>query len=258
MPKVSSETPLVACVMLVNGRPEMVRRAVESFRAQMYERKRLYVYDTGALPCTDSLPDGFPDFNIMYHRGLNRCESIGKLRNAANWWGARPTAMDSPDAEVIAHWDSDDLSHPQRLAEQVALLQSSGAEAVGYNEALFWHESALNDQHPMWDRTDRPGEAWIYSKMTRWDVVGASLCYWRQTWEQVPFQDTNQGEDVAFWKRVDSMGVSGIGDGLPRIICAIHSDSTTKGTPVPNSPQWRRAPEYDEYCRDKMRLEGKA
>ena len=46
--------------------------------------------------------------------------------------------------EILIHWDDDDYSHPNRIAEQVALLQSSGADAtVGFREMLFWREDAL-------------------------------------------------------------------------------------------------------------------
>ncbi len=40
-------SPTVACVMLVNGRPDMVKRAVASFRAQTYENSKLLIWDTG-------------------------------------------------------------------------------------------------------------------------------------------------------------------------------------------------------------------
>ena len=44
--------PTVCCVMLVNGREAMVKRAIASFRAQTYERKRLLiVYSGDVYPC---------------------------------------------------------------------------------------------------------------------------------------------------------------------------------------------------------------
>ncbi len=37
--------PLVCCVMLTRDRPEMVKRAVDSFRSQTYKRKKLLIYN---------------------------------------------------------------------------------------------------------------------------------------------------------------------------------------------------------------------
>ncbi len=263
--------PLVCAICLVNGRPEMTRRAVESFRAQSYERKRLYVYDTGVTPCTDSLPDGFPDFNIVYHRGLNRGETIGALRNTANWWGIRPSSTSDPDADIICHWDSDDVSHPQRISEQVALLQSSGADAVGYREAAFYDQ-----------RVGQFCGAWIYRSHDTAYAIGASLAFHRKTWERVKFPNVNIAEDRQFCARVNCLGVSaikewythgpvsrvgadsaetvapaGIGqDGPicePRIICGIHGTNTADYSKF-STQVWRRAPELDAFCRERMAL----
>lgn len=236
--------PVVCCVCLVNGREAMVRRAVQSFRAQTYERKRLYIYDTGATPCTDSLPDVYPE--IVYHRAVNRTgETIGKLRNVANWWGVRRR-------DIIAHWDSDDASHPNRLAEQVALLQSSRAECVGYNQAVFWDERMS-------------GAAWIYTSMVPKDILGASMCYWRTAWERKPFPDRQTGEDRHWLHGVKVCGVSALPGGSgpfsdghplgPRFIASVHGTNTTKTNPCEGPREWQRSAQLDGYCRVAMRLE---
>ncbi len=280
--------PLVCCVMLVNGRPEMTRRAVESFRAQSYWNKRLYVYDTGEIPCTDSLPDGFPDFNIVYHRGLNKGESIGALRNLANWWGCRGSSTAPPDADIICHWDSDDLSHPHRIAEQVSLLVSSGADCVGYREAAFWDsrlavlkrkaQAFVRGEGPCIDMSSQPpGEAWIYRSHDTAYAIGASLAYWRRTWERVKFVDrpyAKGAEDRDFIARVNCVGVSALAiriespkpsfssdasyieDCEPRLICGIHGTNTADYSKF-STQSWRRAPNLDEYCRQRMSMEPK-
>lgn len=223
--------PLVCCVMLVNGRPKMVRRAVASFRAQTYERKSLIILDTGT-----------PAENVMCvqtsHMPMWAGRSIGALRNEVNALGA--------SADIMAHLDSDDLSNPNRLTEQVAFLQASNAECVGYNQAAFWHEEKR--------------EAYIYTGMIpNKNIVGASMMYWRSAWERHPFENMQHGSDTAtgrgfVWK-VMSAGCSGVVD-EPRIICAIHKDSTTKGTPAVSSGhnQWVRATHLDAYCAEKMEL----
>lgn len=245
----------------------MAARAVRCFREQSYPNKRLYIYDTGHYACTDSLPDGFPGLSIDYHRGLSgETLSIGALRNRANWWGVRGSSNEPPDADIILHWDDDDYSHPARIAEQVELLQASGADSVGYSQTLFWDTNkALVVADPYGEETpsEWPGEAWIYSG----SPIGASLCYWRRTWERIPFEDVSRGEDDRFVRKIKTTGgrvatCSGFGfDGditrdYPRMIHHIHGGNTW--TPdyakaaAHGSTNWRRAVEWDAYCERTM------
>lgn len=272
-----NEQPTVCCVMLVNGREEMVKRAVRSFQAQTYVAKQLLVYDTGP----DSVEDLADHVHIdqddtaieivesraVDHHG-NR-KSIGYLRNRAN--------HAAKEALIILHWDSDDWSHPQRIAEQVALLQASGKDCVGYRELLFARQAFVFDDSGKYERHEahRPTwEAWLYSQSRERYCVGTSLCYWRRVWEQRPFEDLPRpgggtGEDTKWLEGVSSLGVSSLGhcawlgesslgaigyvSGEPRMIASIHGANTNAANYreclAGNSPQWRRVPAWDEHVR---------
>lgn len=221
--------PSVAAVMLVSGRPEMVKRAIDAFRAQTYDRKFLMLYDTGEH---DALVESVevPGFIEGCWRA-NYCRTIGALRNDANGFTT---------GDVIVHWDSDDWSHPERIAEQVALLKSSKKQCVGYREMLFW----------------RDPEAWLYSNPRHQYCLGTSLCYWRSVWEARPFPDMPKakgatGEDTEWLRGVDSAGIRA-GD---RMIASIHGGNTQYyGDDLIQPPFWRRVPDSDEYCREVMTL----
>lgn len=251
--------PTVAAVMLVSGREAMVRKAVECVRAQTYGSLRLVVLDTGEM---QSPPRGISECAYSWrHVDALRRASIGALRNYAN--------SIVGDADIIAHFDSDDLSNPNRIAEQVALLQASGTDAVGYNECLFWREA-----EPGWESghgyvgesTFRPGEAWLYTNTSRAYAIGASLCYWRKAWEQHPFPDAPKnsqasGEDTLWLREVTCTAVSAfrdlkpIGPTLdltPRMVCRVHGANTMKYELAGNS--WKRMPEQDAWCRGRMAL----
>lgn len=152
--------PLVCCVCLTADRPAMVKRAVACFEAQTYKRKALLILDTGSVP---SLP--YSDQRCHVNAPEFRGETIGSLRNRANDLAVSYVLSRHRDTDtaLFAHWDDDDWSHPNRLAEQVALIvcprcfgrgestlgplgvQScpdckGGAEpldAVGYSDMLF-------------------------------------------------------------------------------------------------------------------------
>lgn len=278
--------PTVACILLTADRPEYARRAVEAFRAQTYPRLRMLIWDTGALPAEyPEHGNGVLYYNVE-HLGK---KTIGELRNDAN--GFATIAASPADIDIVIHWDDDDWSHPNRIAEQVALLQSNGADAVGYNQMLFWRETpqAIKDQYaevqkryPTDPRVPIPqhlqlrlGEAWLYTG----DILGTSLCYWRKTWEAMPFRAISHGEDTDWLNRIQMVGKkvterSSIPYGprcgwpfsftdncgeTPRMIARIHAGNA-KSNPCAYDPQqmanhpeaWKRVPAWDSYCRSVM------
>src|SRR5262249_51354848 len=90
-----SDEPMVVCVMLVNGRAEMVKRAVRSFQAQSYESRRLLIWDS-----TPGAYQRHPeDYSIVHVPVISADVSIGALRNAAAQWIARYRG----DSDLIAH-----------------------------------------------------------------------------------------------------------------------------------------------------------
>jgi Glycosyl transferase family 2 len=240
----------------------MARRAVEAFRAQTYERKYILVFDTtqpfrGESYVSDLLR-AHRDKCIRAANGY----SIGTNRNLA--------IEHEPHAEIIIHFDDDDVSHPSRIAEQVALLQSSGADAVGYRELLFWRTLDMGpDNSP-------PGQAWLHTKRHGLPFAfGTSLCYWRKTWERKPFPDLpknphGSGEDFEWIKGLKLESVSSMrqvccGEPLheppcwPRMIASIHAGNSSGAYDLEyllahGNQEWQRAPEWDDWCRERMKL----
>jgi hypothetical protein len=242
--------------MLTKDRSGLAARAVECFRKQIYQNKRLVILDTGVQSA-----GYFGDYDCVSHHWADlslREWTIGALRNEVN--------KQSAYSEIIAHFDDDDWSHPSRISEQVALLQSSGSDCVGYRECLFW------DERP--ERIDMNAQAgaWLYSVPSSSWVLGSSFCYWRRVWEQRPFSDLprlkdgvpipdSAGEDVMWRREVKCVGVSGlpmIGRTMicePRMICRIHGSNTTNyDTMLANKYQntWKRVPQWDARCREVM------
>jgi hypothetical protein len=253
-------------VCLTANRRELTRRAVECFKAQTYPNKRLLIWDTGELNDDfDNCEDG--DATIAHVPAEAYREpkpTIGALRNEANaFWNAYP---------IIVHWDSDDWSHPNRIAEQVALLQASGADCVGMNEMLFWR-TPQTITNPALMSTEalecgagaeyREGEAWLYTG-TRGGVpaLGTSLCYWRKTWERHHFANETQGVEDHWLREKNVVGVSSLfAPGKdptfqdPRMIARIHGGNTSNGYDLEKhvaqgSREWKRVPEWDARVRE--------
>ncbi len=258
--------PTVCAILLTRDRPEYARRAVDAFRAQTYERKRLFILDTG-----DESAGYFGDYDDIRHEWADlslQSWPIGKLRN---------TAIErAGEADIIVHLDDDDYSHPARMAEQVALLQASGADCVGYREMLFWRTRTVGptDVDPM-ERTmpvHDVSEAYLYTNTDPTFCLGTSMCYTRSAWERQPFSERNgpnpreRGEDREFLRGVKSVGVSGTKKDKevpgplmrntcePRMVCRIHAGNARHYPDdlLRNSANWRRAPEWDAKCRSIM------
>lgn len=248
--------PLVCAVTLTRDRPAMARRAIAAFRTQTYWRKRLFILDSGG-PDT---PYGETDAaTVLVYPDLKGA-TIGRLRNAAN-----RCAVDHSGADIIVHWDDDDVSHPQRIAEQVELLKASGKACVGYREVLFWDTRSRN-------------ESWLYANPDARYVVGASMCYWRSAWEACPFDDAPH-EDQRWWlaNAAKCVGVSAFRSSMPadlreeyfievvanpsfapRLICQIHGGNSEAYDrtimEAGGGGTWQRAPHFDAYCAERMKL----
>ena len=281
--------PTVCAILLTRDRPELAKRAIECFRKQTYEPhlRRLYVLDNGIAPSTDALPDGYPKDRIMYHRALPTTDTgtvptIGSLRNYAIAWADNDRSWHSihhPD--ILIHWDDDDWSHPNRIAEQVALLQASGADCVGYNELLFWRTTGhLIEEDFLTDdkRVTETGEAWLYTA-TRGGVpaLGTSLCYWRKTWERHHFANETQGVEDHWLREKNVVAPSSLGEPFyhvdqetnkptqpmifknrgdePRMIARIHGGNTSNGYKLEEyvskgSKEWQRVTQWDQRIRE--------
>ena len=236
--------PTVVAVMLTRNRPELAARAVDCFRKQTYKAKRLLIFDSSRRFYKTGEVFHAEDICHIADRDAN--DTIGILRNRAadeiqDWF---------PEASIIVHWDDDDYSHPNRIAEQVAFLQETGAQAVGYNALLF--ARIPPPQRP---------EVWLfsYSKVWRNKVLGTSLCYWRKTWEAKPFPDEpknreSSGEDTLWMQGLDVRGCSSLRDGVPRMIARIHGGNfgayDIEGAIKGGSQEWKRVSEWDNRVRE--------
>lgn len=209
----------------------MARRAVECFRKQTYQNKRLHVLHTGIEPVL-----AFGGHDEVFEKWIPIPDagefSIGKLRNYAN------QSAIHINADILIHFDDDDWSHPNRIEEQVALLKASGKQAVGYRTVLFCDE--------------RNGQAWRYHNDDPRYCIGSSLAYLRSTWERKLFKDINRGEDREFLRDIETLGVDSIVGAEPRMVCSIHDSNTASYSGLEISSNWQKVPLWDSRLREIM------
>jgi glycosyltransferase involved in cell wall biosynthesis len=225
--------PHVTAVCLTADRQQFTDRAVAFFLGQTYQNKAMLILDNGVTPY--ELPFS-PQGRIVVVRTNPPNKTIGLLRNIANDM-CRTT-------DIVAHWDSDDYSHPLRLAWQVARLKGiepGALDAVGYRNILFFRR--------------RDYSAWLFRHAKPSYCVGTSLCYRRSAWEKAPFEEKNIGEDYLWLRHVKSQGEDGFFKEHPAMVAEIHGANTTElEHALEESESWKRVPEWDERLIQLMRL----
>lgn len=202
---------LVTAIMPTRGRSDFARRALAAFHAQTYPNKQIVIADD----CDD------PSFLIA------PCDSI-YFRLACRWNIPQKRNMCCARAEgdIIIHWDSDDWSAPERIADQVERLESSGKAVTGYDSILF--------NEP---RTGRWGRYYLpYADFG----FGTSLCYRREFWRENQFNDQLAiGEDGDFCKRAYVSGQFIKANGDRFMVARAHPGNTSAkdmGNTLPIEP----------------------
>jgi Glycosyl transferase family 2 len=239
--------PTVVAILLTADRQALTERAVRCFLRQTYENKRLLIYDTGKKPFEWSIRIWISSSRIEHCVLSGAKDSIGALRNNANSLATH--------GNILIHWDSDDWSHPRRIEYQVGYLTSDALPPLGTS----WRPATGYREMLMWRSTDQT--AWIYRHVLDWYALGTSLCYWRKTWEQHPFDERNvAGADDREWARIVKPASFSAMDGPsnaaldriePLMIAEIHGANTCARIDE-KATEWRRVQEWDAYCHETL------
>jgi glycosyltransferase involved in cell wall biosynthesis len=250
--------PAVCCICLTADRQRLTDRAVACFASQTYDRSgsgtHLLIYDTGVTPYRlNEVSNVYPFVAVVRDRFANESRRIAALRNAA---------IELTAADIIVTWDSDDWSAPERLVTQVANLKDQ--VATGYHNLLFL------DTRPAEPGFRRTGDAWEYDYKRflgarPGQALGSSLAFWRSEWERKAYDESKVYDDPAFCREHKVATFNGVGlPGLPTdlpgpmLIAEVHGQNSSASYTVFDNykphvnPEWRRAREWDDYCRGKL------
>jgi hypothetical protein len=89
---------------------------------------------------------------------------------------------------IILRMDDDDLYSPYWISRSVSALISSECDVTGLSSAFFCNHISEMD---MWDIYQHVGGG-------RPKVCGATMAFWKSTWESIPFREISRGEDTIF------------------------------------------------------------
>lgn len=196
---------LVSAIMPTRGRRLWAHQALRCFLAQTYPHKQLVILDEPNDSSFHMPVDDIED--VMYFRNVGQ-DSIPEKRNLC---------AELATGDIIMHFDSDDWSDPNRMAEQVKRLEESGLSMTAYHSMLFYVEQT--------------GQAYKYVN-DRSYAIGTSFCYLKSFWTRFPFRpDPNSlphcGEDTLLASAARNTGELISVDAGQLMVARIHDDSTS-------------------------------
>ncbi len=145
----------------------------------------------------DLVPDD-PRIKLIHLEGSIQ---IGDKRN----YGCERAA-----GKTIAHFDDDDFSAPERLADQLLRLDESGKSVTGYHSMRF---------------TDG-ARWWKYGGTVNY-ALGTSLVYRKAWWHYNRFQSVQVGEDNQFVSRAFDAGQLATADAGNLMHATVHKGNTS-------------------------------
>jgi glycosyltransferase involved in cell wall biosynthesis len=160
-------TPHVTCLCITRGRPKFLQHAIACFNALEYQNAELLI----VMDCDDTnnvIMEG-PRIRPVV---IDRPATIGAKRNIG---------CDLAVGKVIAIWDDDDYSAPERLHDQLNRLSRYSKDVTAYHTMKF---------------TD--GKQWWEYQGIKSVGVGTSLCFKKEYWKTSQFPEKNLAEDNDF------------------------------------------------------------
>jgi glycosyltransferase involved in cell wall biosynthesis len=173
--------PLVTCLCLTRDRREWLPKAIACFRAQRYANRELLIVADKESDYAGLLPASSDRAPIRVV--TTGPQPVGAKRNMGC------IAASADPGSLIAVWDDDDHSDPNRLAWQAEDLLTSGRAVAGYRDMKF---------------TDG-ANWWKYMGPSSF-VLGTSLMFYRSWWQDHKFEEVNSGQDEAFAHRAYASG----------------------------------------------------
>lgn len=135
--------PLVSVIVIFLDEERFLRQAIESVLSQTHDRWELLLVDDGSRDASAQIAHSFveqrPD-RIRYlqhlggeNRGMSASRNLG-IRNATGGY--------------LAFLDGDDIWMPEKLARQLAILESQPAAAMVYGKTEYWYDDEAETRGP--------------------------------------------------------------------------------------------------------------
>jgi glycosyltransferase involved in cell wall biosynthesis len=185
--------PLVSIIIPTHNRAHTIERALRSVTAQTLQDFEIIIVDDASADNTADVIQNFSDPRIQY------------LQHQTNLFAgaARNTGMAAATGKYIAFLDSDDAWLPEKLEQQIALLEGVDKDCgCSYTGAVINVEGGLN-KHTIYKPTWH-GDALKDYLLEKFPIWTPTFVFRAELLEQVGPFDTSlvRAEDVDFYIRM--------------------------------------------------------
>lgn len=129
-----STNPLISCIIIFFNAEEFFEEAIESIFAQSYDNWELLLADDGS---TDSSTAIAQKYAQKYPDKVRYVEHEGHQNHGMS--ATRNLGIRNAKGKYIAFLDSDDVWLPQKLEQQVAIMESHPEAGMVYGKAIYWY-----------------------------------------------------------------------------------------------------------------------
>jgi glycosyltransferase involved in cell wall biosynthesis len=129
-----SSAPLVSAIIIFLNEERFLAQAIESVVGQSYTEWELLLVDDGS---TDRSTVIAREFASRMPDRIHYFEHAGHANRGMS--AARNLGLDHAQGRYVAFLDGDDVWEPDKLREQVAVLETNPRAAMVYGKTLIWH-----------------------------------------------------------------------------------------------------------------------
>jgi GT2 family glycosyltransferase len=180
--------PKVSVVIPTFGRPELLKRAIDSVLEQTVQDLEVITVVDGDDPKTAAYLASITDPRSRYiihdsKKGAGMARNTGAIASKGEW---------------VAFLDDDDHWLPEKLAGQLAVAPAEPAVIINKSHVITPYGNFIRPANPY--KADQPFDEWLFDRKT-WFKGGqtflqtSSIMVPRAMFETLQFRDTNQHEE---------------------------------------------------------------
>lgn len=167
----TNKKPLISCIVIFfNAGKEFFIEAIESIFAQTYDNWELLLADDGS---TDESTAIAQQYAQKYPEKIRYLEHEGHQNRGMS--AARNLGIRHAKGKYIAFLDADDIWLPNKLEEQVSILESYPEAVMMYGRTQYWYSwTQKNPNNPLWwqlNPEDKPGEDFLTITSVQFDTL---------------------------------------------------------------------------------------
>lgn len=129
-----TRAPVVSAILIFRDAEQFIREALASVLAQTYSKWELLLVDDGSSDASTAIAHSYVEKDPERIRYLTH-----PLRENRGMSASRNLGIRQASGSFVALLDADDVWEPQKLEDQVAILEEHPDVDMAYGKTLYWH-----------------------------------------------------------------------------------------------------------------------